>query len=242
MGNALNSQNLATVTKENLELKSALSVLESQNEHLKTKEKQILQDSDSARKNYTECMDSIDDLRDVNSNCKTKIRELNVCKTELSKLSSLVEEKLQMIETSKDSASSAIQRSDDLENDLKSAKSEIDRFSSSLEKKSRDVEDLRSKLDMCETERRQKKTVSEEQIKMQKNCESPCTISKNTVNDFITNEDKVKEENNLRIDNEILTRKVENLEASLEECQGEETSDPGVNQAASQTVINDLLS
>ena len=77
---------------------------------------------------------------------------------------------------------------------------------------------------------------------MQKNCESPCTISKNTVNDFITNEDKVKEENNLRIDIEILTRKVENLEASLEECQGEETSDPGVNQAASQTVINDLLS
>ena len=72
------------------------------------------------------------DLRDVNSNCKTKIRELNVCKSELSKLSSLVEDKLQMMEATKDSASNAKQRSDDLENDLKKAKSDIDRFSSSL--------------------------------------------------------------------------------------------------------------
>merc|ERR1719232_518579 len=123
--NALNSQNLATVTKENLELKSALGVLEEQNNHLKTLEGQLLEDADSARKNFTECKDSIADLRDVNSNCKTKIRELNVCKSELSKLSSLVEDKLQMIESSKD----AKQRSDDLEDDLKNAKSEIDRFS-----------------------------------------------------------------------------------------------------------------
>ena len=60
--NALNSQNLATVTKENLELKSAMGVLAEQNDHLKTIEKQILQDSDSARKNYAECMDSIGNL------------------------------------------------------------------------------------------------------------------------------------------------------------------------------------
>ena len=57
--NALNSQNLATVTKENLELKSALGVLEEQNNHLKTLEGQLLRDADSARKNYTECNDSI---------------------------------------------------------------------------------------------------------------------------------------------------------------------------------------
>lgn len=57
--NALNSQNLATVTKENLELKSALGVLEEQNNHLKTLEGQLLEDADSARKNYTECKDSI---------------------------------------------------------------------------------------------------------------------------------------------------------------------------------------
>ena len=57
--NALNSQNLATVTKENLELKSALGVLEEQNNHLKTLEGQLLEDADSARKNYTECRDSI---------------------------------------------------------------------------------------------------------------------------------------------------------------------------------------
>ena len=57
--NALNSQNLATVTKENLELKSAIGVLEEQNNHLKTLEGQLLRDADSARKNYTECNDSI---------------------------------------------------------------------------------------------------------------------------------------------------------------------------------------
>lgn len=238
--NALNSQNLATVTKENLELKSALGVLEEQNNHLKTLEGQLLEDADSARKNYTECKDSIADLRDVNSNCKTKIRELNVCKSELSKLSSLVEDKLQMIETSKDTASNAMQRSDDLENDLKNAKSEIDQFSASLEKKSRDVEELMSKLVVCETARRERKTVSEEESKIQKNCESPCTISKNTVTDFITNEDK--EKNTLMVDNEILTKKVENLEASLLECQGDEVSDPKVNQTASESIIKDLLS
>ena len=57
--NALNSQNLAAVTKENLELKSAIGVLEEQNNHLKTLEGQLLRDADSARKNYTECNDSI---------------------------------------------------------------------------------------------------------------------------------------------------------------------------------------
>ena len=57
--NALNSQNLSAVTKENLELKSALGVLEEQNNHLKTLEGQLLEDSDSARKNFTECKDSI---------------------------------------------------------------------------------------------------------------------------------------------------------------------------------------
>jgi len=240
--NALNSQNLSAVTKENLELKSALGVLEEQNNHLKTLEGQLLEDADSARKNFTECKDSIADLRDVNSNCKTKIRELNVCKSELSKLSSLVEDKLQMMEATKDSASNAKQRSDDLENDLKKAKSDIDRFSSSLEKKSRDVEELMSKLVVCETERRERKTVSEEESKILKNCESPCTISKNAVNDFITNEDNTKEENTLRVDNEILTKKVENLEVSLLECQGGEISDPEVNQTASESIIKDLLS
>ena len=45
------------------------------------------------------------------------------------------------------------------------------------------------------------------------------------------------------MDNEILARKVENLEASLLECQGgEEVSDPEVNQTASESIIKDLLS
>ena len=81
-----------------------------------------------------------------------------------------------------------------------------------------------------------------QESKILKNCESPCTISKNAVNDFITNEDNTKEENTLRVDNEILTKKVENLEVSLLECQGGEISDPEVNQTASESIIKDLLS
>ena len=57
--NALNSKNLSTVMKENLELKSALSVLESQNEHLKTKERNLKQKSAEAKQNFTQCQESM---------------------------------------------------------------------------------------------------------------------------------------------------------------------------------------
>ena len=42
--NALNSQNLANVMEENLELKSALEVVKAQNEHLKSKEEAFSQE------------------------------------------------------------------------------------------------------------------------------------------------------------------------------------------------------
>ena len=45
--------------KENLELKSALSVLESQNEHLKTKERNLKQKSAEAKQNFTQCQESM---------------------------------------------------------------------------------------------------------------------------------------------------------------------------------------
>ena len=72
-------------------------------------------------------MSSLADLKNVNSKCQTKIRELNVCKAELGKLSSLVEEKLDQIQAGK-------QSKDDLEKDLKKARSDIDSFVSSLGK------------------------------------------------------------------------------------------------------------
>ena len=76
----------------------------------------------------------LDDLENVNSNCKAKIRELNVCKSELGKLSSLVEDKLKMIEESQNSETDVKQKNKKLENDLKKAKSEIDNFTTSLGK------------------------------------------------------------------------------------------------------------
>ena len=75
-----------------------------------------------------------DDLKDVNSQCKTKIKELNLCKGELSKLTTLVEEKLKTIQASEKTASSAKQRSNILEKDLKDAKNKIDGFVTNLGK------------------------------------------------------------------------------------------------------------
>ena len=49
--NALNSQNLANVMEENLELKSALEVLKAQNDHLKSKEDAFAE----SKLNLTEC-------------------------------------------------------------------------------------------------------------------------------------------------------------------------------------------
>ena len=52
---------------------------------------------------------------------------MNLCKGELSKLSTLIEEKLQTIQVSEKTASSAKQRSNILEKDLEEAKNKIDR-------------------------------------------------------------------------------------------------------------------
>ena len=55
--NALNSQNLANVMDENLELKSAIEVLKSQNEHMKAKEDDLKEEIEKANYNITECQD-----------------------------------------------------------------------------------------------------------------------------------------------------------------------------------------
>lgn len=244
--NALNSQNLSEVMKENLELKSAMGVLKSQNDHLKSKEAELKLESKESKQNYTDCKDSIDDLKDVNSQCKTKIKELNLCKGELSKLSTLIEEKLQTIQVSEKTASSAKQRSNILEKDLEEAKNKIDGFVTNLDKKSRDIEDLQSKLNVCEGEQKQRlERKTEEETKIPQNCESPCTISRNTANDFITsgeNKELKEATDNLKIDNEILNKKIENLESSLAECQNKENLEPSESKTARERIIKDLLS
>ena len=53
--NALNSQNLANVMEENLELKSAMDVLRAQNEHMKTKESELKQEVEESKLNVVEC-------------------------------------------------------------------------------------------------------------------------------------------------------------------------------------------
>ena len=53
--NALNSQNLANVMEENLELKSAMDVLRAQNEHMKTKESELKQEVEESKLNVVDC-------------------------------------------------------------------------------------------------------------------------------------------------------------------------------------------
>merc|ERR1719310_162758 len=208
-----------------------MGVLKSTNDHLKTKEAQLKLESKENKQNYTNCKESIDDLKDVNSQCKTKIKELNLCKGELSKLTTLVEEKLKTIQASEKTASSAKQRSNILEKDLKDAKNKIDGFVTNLDKKSRDIEDLQTKLNVCESEQKKRlERKTEEETKIPKNCESPCTISRNTANDFITSgENKELKEvtDNLKNDNDMLNKKIENLESSLAECQNKENLEIG---------------
>jgi len=77
------------------------------------------------------------------------------------------------------------------------------------------------------------------------NCISPCTISKHSANDLIANDNsKVVVPNtttNMKIDIEILTKKIGNLENALALCQNREDSTE-VIKLASDTIIRDLLS
>ena len=61
---------------------------------------------------------------------------MNVCKSELSTLSSLVEEKLQLVQESKKSETNVKKKNSQLAEDLKKAKSELNNFTSNLGKHS----------------------------------------------------------------------------------------------------------
>ena len=72
------------------------------------------------------------DLESVNSNCKSKIGELNVCKREISKLSEIVEERLNQVKASEDDLFTFKKRSQTLEKDLKLAQDELNDFTSNM--------------------------------------------------------------------------------------------------------------
>ena len=75
---------------------------------------------------------SLVDLESVNTNCKKKIGELNVCKSEISNLSKIVEERLEQVKASKEDVSTFKGRNDLLEKDLQLAKEELDNFTSNM--------------------------------------------------------------------------------------------------------------
>jgi len=215
--NALNSQNLANVMEENLELKSALEVLKAQNDHMKSKEEAWSEKVAESKRNLTECQEEFDGLESVNANCKTKIGELNVCKSEISNLSKIVEERLAQVKASKEDVSTFKGRNDLLEKDLQLAKEELDNFTSNMEKKARHIENLKSRLDNCEKE--QKKM--SEKVNIQE-CESPCTISRTESTDLISLSEMEGKNEELKDEKEMLSRQLENLSETLKKCQKSE--------------------
>ena len=172
---------------------------------------------------------SLVDLESVNTNCKKKIGELNVCKSEISNLSKIVEERLEQVKASKEDVTTFKGRNNLLEKDLQLAKEELDNFTSNmggyrntrvlrlqlspvyLEKKARHIENLQSRLENCERE--QKDMVE---------CESPCTISRTDNPDLISFSELENNNEKLKDENEMLSRQLEDLSETLNKFQNPE--------------------
>jgi len=248
--NALNTQNLSNVMKENLELKSAMEVLKTQKSNLKEKVDNLtVKENESKgvlekmKTNLTKCNTNYSDLQAVNSNCKAKIGELNVCKNEISKLAKIVEDRLTQVKSKNDDIVSFREKNDVLEQNLKEAKEELEVFNSNLDKKARILQELETRLQQCEAaqeERRNRQNDEDEDVTVK--CESPCTISKLASNDLISveKETQTEEVEALKLENDILSKKLENVEDALVLC--EKKVVPEVSKAASDSILQELLS
>ena len=106
-----------------------------------------------------------------------------------------------------------------------------------LEKKSRHIENLQSRLDDCEKEQKEILNKSEE-VKMQE-CESPCTISRNENNDLITLSDVQNKNEKLKDENESLSQRLETVSESLKKCENPETQ---TKKKSSKTLVSEFLS
>ena len=248
--NALNTQNLNKVMEENLELKSAMEVLKTQKSNLKEKvgalskketESKIVQNQ--IRSNLTQCKTDLSDLQTVNSNCKAKIGELNICKSEISKLAKIVEGRLSQVKSKNDDIVTFREKNDMLEQSLKEAKEELESFNSSLDKKARVLTELETRLKQCEAAQEERRNRQNDEDVTVLECESPCTISKLASNDLISMDQETQtgeQVEALKLENEILSKKLENVGESLALC--EQKVVPEVSQAASDSILQELLS
>lgn len=233
--NALNSQNLQNVIEENLELKSAMEVLKTQNEFLKEKEKKLFK-----------CQKELSEVEYVKSSCQAKMGELNVCKSEITKLATVVEERLTQVQAKDDDLVSFREKNSFLQQNLKDATRAIERFNTNLENKNKAVKELEEQLNSCEVEKRERTERENKEDKdavatTEGDCQSPCTISKLTGNDLIAMEDKDEKMDTMRVENEILTKKLENLEENLALCENKGIV-PSISRSTSNLLINELLS
>ena len=196
--------------------------------------------SDQIKSNVTSCKNKLSDLQTVNKNCKAKIGELNICKNEISKLAKIVEDRLSQVKSKNDDISTFREKNDILEQNLKEAKEELEVFNSSLDKKARVLKELENRLEQCEAAHTEHEKKEKEEAVALKECESPCTISKLASNDLILMQKDKENAEALKLENEILNKKLENISNSLQLC--EEKESPDVNEDASDSILQELLS
>ena len=74
---------------------------------------------------------------------------------------------------------------------------------------------------------------------VEKKCDSPCTISRNENNDLITLSDVQNKNQILNLENERLSKELDNLEKSLKKCENPASK---VSKRESETIIKELQS
>merc|ERR550519_1259993 len=168
-------------------LKTQKSNLKEKVDNLTAKENDRKIALETTKTNLTQCKNNLSNMQAVNSNCKAKIGELNVCKNEISKLAKIVEDRLTQVKSKNDDIVSFREKNDVLEQNLKEAKEELEVFNSNLDKKARILQELETRLQQCEAaqeERKNRQNDQDEDVTVK--CESPCTISKLASNDLIS--------------------------------------------------------
>jgi len=191
--------------------------------------KTIANERKERREALNKCMGEFQDLRTVNEQCRNKIGELNMCKTELGKLGKVVEAKLSQVKAENRDISTFRGKNIELEDRLEEAQTQLSILTgnlSNMEVKIKECKEDRQRMEEdCAVTTEQPTTTEEPQL----HCDSPCTISKLAGNDLIMmeKEDRERKEsfNLMKVKNEELTVRLEEVSQSLEVCLQEDETE-----------------
>lgn len=184
--------------------------------------KTIANERKERREALDKCMKEFQELRTVNEQCRNKIGELNLCKSELAKLGKVVEAKLSQVKADNKDISTFRGKNIELEDRLKDAQNQLSILTgnlSSMEVKLKECKEEKQRIEEdCNKPTEQTTTTEEPQLQ----CDSPCTISKLAGNDLIMMEKEDRERKEsfklMKTKNEDLTSRLEEVSKSLEVC------------------------